>query len=242
MNGPLRFSLVVPMFDEQDNVEPLLDELRDVLLPAGPLEVLLIDDGSRDETFARAQRWKQQGRAAWLRLIRLAENRGQSAAICAGFERARADIVAMLDGDRQNDPRDLPSMVARIEAGQADGVSGWRARRQDSFVRRISSRIGNGFRNVVTGDAVADSASGIKVFRKSLVQRLPRFHGLHRFLPTLVRAAGGKVVEVPVHHRPRVAGRPKYGIGNRLWRGIKDCLAVRWLRRRIVVYTVQEER
>jgi dolichol-phosphate mannosyltransferase len=238
----LRFSLVVPVFDEQDNVGPLMDELAEVLVPHGPFEAIVVDDGSRDATWPRLRAWQDARAVPWLRVLRLAANRGQSAAVCAGAAHARAPIVAMLDGDLQNDPRDLPAMVARIERGECDGVSGIRARRQDTWVRRASSKVGNCMRNTLTGDRVADSASGIKAFRRDLWQRLPRFAGMHRFLPTLARWAGGRVVEVPVHHRPRVAGKAKYGIGNRAWRGLKDCLAMRWLRSRLIDYQVAEER
>lgn len=240
--GQPRFSLVVPVFDEQDNVVRLLDEVDEVLSPHGPFEVLLVDDGSRDQSFARMLQWKDSHRAPWLRLVRLAQNGGQSAAFCAGLELARAPVVLMMDGDLQNDPRDLPPMLGRIEQGECDGVSGIRVRRRDSLVRRLSSRLGNWFRNRVTGDRVSDSASGIKAFRRELLLRVPRFKGMHRFLPTLARFAGGRVVEMPVNHRPRVAGQAKYGIGNRALRGLRDCFAVRWYRQRLIHFQVREER
>lgn len=241
MTDALRFSLVVPIYDEEDNVEPLLDELADVLPASGPFEVLLVDDASTDRSVELVLAWKRRRGADWLRVVRLARNRGQSAAVLAGVECARAPIVATIDGDRQNDPRDLAAMVERIERGECDGVTGVRTERRDTWLRRVSSRVGNAVRNAITGDRVADSACGIKAYRRALFLRAPRFHGMHRFMATLVRWLGGRVVEVPVNHRPRVAGAAKYGVGNRAWRGLKDCFALRWLRGRLLDYEIREE-
>ena len=237
----LRFSLVVPVFDEEDNVRALLDEVAEVLLPEGPFEALLVDDGCRDRSAERMQQWKQEHGAGWLRILRLERNSGQSGAVLAGVERARADIVATMDGDLQNDPRDLPRMIAMVERGEADAVFGVRRKRQDSFRRRLSSKIGNGVRNVLTGDKVSDAACGIKVIRKELFLRAPRFSGMHRFMVTLVRWLGGRVVETDVNHRPRAAGVAKYGIGNRALRGLRDCLALRWLKARLLRQQVRDE-
>ncbi len=239
--GDLRFSLVVPMFDEQDNVVPLLEEVASVLGASGGYEVLLVDDGSTDETVARAQRYKRDNGAEWLRILRMAANGGQSAAVLAGVEASRAPLVAAMDGDLQNDPRDLLPMLELVESGRHDGVTGLRAVRRDSFVRRASSRVGNAVRNWLTGDSVRDAACGIKVFRRELFLSLPRFNGMHRFMATLARQAGADVVEVPVHHRHRQAGQAKYGIGNRALRGLADCLAVRWYRSRQLRYAVRDE-
>lgn len=241
MTDAPRFSLVVPVYDEAGNVAALLDEVAEVLVPNGPFEALLVDDGSTDGSRERMREWKAASRADWLRIVVLLRNRGQSAAVMAGVERARAPIVATLDGDMQNDPRDLPAMVAAVERGEADAVVGVRRRRQDSFVRRASSRIGNRVRNWITGDRVTDAACGVKAIRRSLFLQVPRFRGMHRFMATLVRQQGGRVVEVDVNHRPRAAGRAKYGIGNRALRGLRDCLGVRWLRDRALLAEVKEE-
>jgi dolichol-phosphate mannosyltransferase len=238
---PPRFSLVVPIYDEEDNVTALLAEVGEVLAPHGPFEVLAVDDGSKDQSLARMRAWKQQQSAGWLRIVTLARNAGQSAAVMAGVEQARAPIVATIDGDMQNDPRDIPAMLARVESGECDAVVGVRRRRQDTFTRRLSSRIGNAVRNWLTGDQVTDAACGIKVIRRSYFLRAPRFVGMHRFMATLVRYLGGRVVEVDVNHRPRAAGTAKYGIGNRMWRGLRDCFAMRWLRTRMLTHQVQEE-
>lgn len=236
-----RFSLVVPIYDEEQNVQRLLAEVDEVLRPHGPFEALLVDDGSSDRSVERMRAWKQEHAATWLRIVVLAGNSGQSAAVMAGVEQARAPIVATMDGDLQNDPRDLPGMVARVEAGECDAVVGVRRRRQDSFTRRLSSRIGNGVRNWLTGDRVTDAACGIKAIRRDLWLRAPRFVGMHRFMATLVRYLGGSVVEVDVNHRPRAAGTAKYGIGNRIWKGLSDCFAMRWLRARVLLHRVEEE-
>ena len=237
----LRFSLVVPIFDEEANVAALLAGVGEVLAPHGPFECLAVGDGSRDQSLARMRAWKAEHGAGWLRIVRLARNAGQSAAVMAGVQAARAPIVATIDGDMQNDPRDLPAMLAIVEAGEADAVVGVRRKRQDTFTRRLSSRIGNGVRNWLTGDRVTDAACGIKVIRREFFARAPQFVGMHRFMATLVRYQGGKVVERDVHHRPRAAGTAKYGIGNRIWRGLRDCFAMRWLRTRVLTHRVQEE-
>ncbi|MFK7741346.1 MAG: glycosyltransferase [Planctomycetota bacterium] len=236
-----RFSLVVPIYNEQETVATLLAEIESVLLAHGPLEVLLVDDGSEDDSVGRMLAFKAERGANWLRILRLKTNCGQSGAVMAGVEQARAPIVATLDGDMQNDPADLPSMLAQVESGSCDAVVGVRARRRDTFVRRASSKVGNGVRNVLTGDKVRDAACGIKVIRRSYFLRVPQFAGMHRFMATLVRYLGGEVVEQVVNHRERHAGTAKYGIGNRAIRGLRDCFAVRWLRSRLLVHEVGEE-
>ncbi|GAB4153456.1 MAG: glycosyltransferase family 2 protein [Planctomycetota bacterium] len=237
----LRFSLVVPIYEERDNVPALLSEVRDVLGPHGPFEAILVDDGSADGSFDAMRAWKAENGASWLRILRLERNSGQSAAVHAGACAARSRIVATLDGDMQNDPRDIPAMLDRVERGDCDAVFGVRHERMDSFVRRASSRIGNAVRNWITGDSIRDAACGIKVVRRDLFLACPRFHGMHRFMATLVRHQGGRVLEVEVNHRPRAAGRAKYGIGNRALRGLCDCFAVRWLKKRVLRYRVADE-
>ena len=239
--APLRFSLVVPIYNEEDNVQNLLQEVADVLLPHGPFEALLVDDGSKDASLQRMREWKQRQRADWLRIVVLERNTGQSAAVMAGVEQARGPVVTTMDGDMQNDPRDLPAMVARVLAGECDAVVGVRRKRRDTFTRRLSSRIGNGVRNWLTGDRVTDAACGIKAIRREYWLRAPKFVGMHRFMATLVKYLGGTVVEVDVNHRPRAAGVAKYGIGNRIWKGLRDCFAMRWLRTRMLLHKVKEE-
>ncbi len=237
----MRFSLVVPVYNEEENVANLLAEVEQVLSPHGPFEAIVVDDCSRDRSLERMRAWKKDHAAAWLRIVTLERNSGQSAAVMAGAEAARGPIVVTIDGDMQNDPRDIPALLARVESGAADAVCGVRRRRRDTFVRRVSSKIGNAARNWLTGDQVTDAACGIKAIRREYFVRVPRFAGMHRFMATLVKYLGGKVVEMDVNHRPRAAGTAKYGIGNRIWRGLRDCFAVRWLRSRILVHRVKEE-
>ena len=237
----LRFSLVVPIYNEEETVAKMLEEVDEVLAAHGPFEALFVDDGSRDRSLEVMRAFKRDRGAEWLRVVTLKANAGQSAAVMAGVEQARAPIVATLDGDMQNDPRDIPSMLARVEQGEADAVVGVRAQRQDTFVRRASSKVGNAVRNFLTGDKVKDAACGINVIRLSSFLRAPQFVGMHRFMATLVRYLGGEVREQDVNHRERYAGTAKYGIGNRMWKGLRDCFAMRWVRQRLLMHEVKEE-
>jgi dolichol-phosphate mannosyltransferase len=238
--GELRFSLVVPLYNEEENVAALVAELEEVLPPlGGAFEVLLVDDGSKDRT--RELALVEAERLPWLRILSLAQNRGQSTAICAGFDQARGAILLMMDGDMQNDPRDFAEILRQIEDEGWDGVSGMRTQRKDKWIRRVSSKIANRIRNWLSGDHVVDSASGIKGFRREIVRRMPRFNGMHRFLPTLARMVGAQVLEVPVHHRARNAGTAKYGVGNRALRALRDLFGVRWLRTRLVLYELRDD-
>lgn len=241
MSAEPALSLVIPIHNEAENIDALLDEIQEVLAPAGRYEVLLVDDCSKDQSLELMQQWKAKHSADWLRLICLAKQSGQSGALAAGMTVTRAPLCCTMDGDMQNDPRDLPKMLEILQDPSLAGVTGVRANRRDTFVRRMSSRIGNGVRNLITGDRVTDSACGIKMFRREYWLQVPRFNGMHRFMPTLVRYAGGKVQELDCNHRPRVAGKAKYGIGNRALRGLKDCLAVRWYRGRLINPVIREE-
>ncbi len=241
-DGAPRLSLLIPIHNEAENIDNLLDEVRDVLLPVAAFEVLLMNDASSDQSLALMTAWKDRNAASWLRILTLETQSGQSGALMAGIEQTRAPLVCTMDGDMQNDPRDLVTMLEMLEDEALAGVSGMRVDRQDTFVRRLSSKIGNGVRNTITGDSVQDSACGIKMFRRRYWLMVPRFNGMHRFMPTLVRYAGGQVREIAVNHRARIAGTAKYGIGNRALRGLKDCFAVRWYRSRLLRYGVKEER
>ena len=228
----ISLSLVVPMHNEEENTRPLCAEVREALAVfSDSWELVLVDDGSTDGT--RASIEAEIAADARIRIVSLAARRGQSAALCAGFSAARGDVVGTLDGDLQNDPRDIPGMVAYLAANGADMVTGWRRTRRDSIVRRLSSRIANGTRNWLTGDRIQDVGCSTRVFRRVCLASLPCFFdGMHRFFPTLFRYAGFTVTEIAVNHRPRVRGTAKYGVWNRLWRGIRDLFGVRWLRDR----------
>jgi glycosyltransferase involved in cell wall biosynthesis len=234
MDGPdrvdaPRLSVVVPIFDEEDSLEPLHRELDAALsgLPGG-VEIVLVDDGSRDRSLEimRALAAKDPR----VRVIALEANHGQSAAFEAGFAAARGELIATLDADLQNDPADIPRMMEHLD--RADVVNGVRAERQDDWVRKLSSKIANGFRNWMTEETVTDVGCSLRVMRASHARRVKMFRGMHRFLPTLLRLEGARVTEVPVAHRPRRYGDSKYGIGNRLFVGLVDVFAVRWMQRR----------
>lgn len=226
-----KLSVVIPAFNEADNVEPLVLEIAAALAAVeGGFEIIVIDDASTDGT---ADVLRGMSHPAHFPVFHRF-NCGQSAAVASGFHAARGDWVATLDGDGQNDPADLPAMLARAIAEGCDCVTGVRRRRQDNFVRRVSSRVANGFRNWITGDRVTDSGCGVRVVRRAALREVPIFNGMHRFLPTLLRGQGFSVIEHEVNHRERRSGVSKYGVGNRLWRGIRDCFGVRWYLRRAV--------
>ena len=235
--SPPRISVVVPVFDEEANLAPLVTEIAAAL--AGlDFELLVVDDGSRDQSAATLARLAAG--EPRLRPLRHGRNYGQSAALATGFAAARGELLVTLDGDLQNDPADAPRLLAELERG-FDVVSGVRQRRQDSWVRRVSSRIANGVRRRVLDDGITDVGCSMKAYRTRVLKRLPPFHGMHRFLPALTRMEGARVTELPVAHRPRRFGKSKYGIGNRLWRGIADLLGVWWLQRRWVAVGAVEE-
>lgn len=227
-------SVIVPVYNEADNVLELADELDAALAELGRAwECVWVDDGSTDGTREKLCALAQS-RPTCHRWISLETNSGQSAALAAGFREARGGTIVTLDGDGQNDPQDIPMLLRRLDAGDVDMVNGVRLSRQDSVSRKISSRIGNGARNWLTGDHVTDVGCSLRVFKRKFVEALPVFKGMHRFLPTLARMQGCRVTELPVNHRPRLRGQGKYGIGNRLWVGLGDLLAVCWMQRRFV--------
>ena len=222
-------SLVIPVYNEEENLPVLATEIRDALEPLGLVyEVIYVDDGSTDGSpGVLAGLAREDPRT---RVVRQRRNSGQSAAFDAGFRHARGGIVVTLDADLQNDPADIPRLLERLDG--FDVVNGVRARRQDNWVRRVSSKLANGVRNRVTRESVTDVGCTLRAMRTEYLQRIPVFNGMHRFLPTLLRMEGARVTEVPVNHRPRLHGQPKYGIHNRLWRGIADLYGVRWLQTR----------
>ena len=216
-----RFSVVIPAYNEADNIEPLLSELMPVMasLPGG-YEVLLIDDGSNDETRQRVA----AARARWpeLRLLRMAANYGQSAAFAAGFDAARGEILVTLDADLQNNPADIPRLVA--ELGEYDVACGIRRKRRDSWLRRISSATARRVRQAILKDSILDVGCSIRAFRREHAHQLPRFNGMHRFIPVFFERQGLRIVQIDVDHRPRRAGSSKYGVRNRLFATLADLL------------------
>jgi dolichol-phosphate mannosyltransferase len=231
-------SVVIPVFDERDNLAPLLDEIARAL-PGRRYEVVAVDDGSTDGSLDELRRLRRTH--GGLRVLALARRAGQSAALCAGWERARGPVVVTLDADGQNDPADIPRVLEPLERDPSLAMAaGTRAGRRDSGWKRTQSRVANTVRDWITGHRVADTGCGLKAARREALLDLPRFDGMHRFLPTLVALSGGLVREVPVGHRPRLRGRSKYTARNRAAPALRDALGVRWLARRRLTYDARE--
>jgi dolichol-phosphate mannosyltransferase len=230
MTGAVAISVVVPVKDEAGNVGPLAREIA-AALAGESFEVLFIDDGSSDGTPAALTALKTE--IPQLRVLRHSRNLGQSRGIRTGVLAARGEIIVTLDGDGQNDPADIPKLLAVLRAGGDVGmVSGVRVKRKDTTSRRIASRLGNGFRNLMLGDGASDTGCGLKVFRRQAFLELPYFDHVHRFLIALVQRDGWKVSYVPVNHRPRLTGASKYTNLGRMLVSFHDLLGVRWLQRR----------
>jgi dolichol-phosphate mannosyltransferase len=231
----MELSVVVPVFNEYGNIGPLLGEVGRALGAGMDYEIIVVDDGSDDATgmeLAELQRHHPR-----LRVLRHGVNRGQSAAIATGVEAARAAWVVTLDGDGQNDPHDIRRLLGTRDAAwggrDADGlIVGLRRNRNDTLVRRLSSRIANAVRARLLRDGCPDTGCGLKLFPRDTFLQLPHFDHMHRFLPALFRAHGCEVIAVDVNHRPRLHGRSKYGVSDRLWVGIADLAGVMWLQRR----------
>ena len=232
----LRLTLVAPAFEEEANLGPLYERVVEALGAAPSWELVLVDDGSRDGTAEIIRSLSE--RDSRVVGVFLAKRCGQTAATVAGMRHARGELIATLDADLQNDPCDLPEMLLAL--GNHDAVVGYRARRRDTWVRRASSWVANRIRNWVSHDAIRDTGCSLKLFRAEALRAIPLFEGMHRFLPTLLRYHGFSVIEIPVSHRPRVAGESKYGVSNRAWRAFKDLLAVRWMRTRAIHAPIRE--
>jgi len=226
-------TVIVPAKNEAESIPVLAGEIETALDGTGMAwECLWIDDGSTDGTL-EVLRGLHRRRAAH-QFLSFDHNYGQSAALAAGFREAAGEILVTLDADLQNDPGDIPRLLAVLATTPVGMVNAVRARRHDSFTRRVSSRIANGFRNWVTHETVTDVGCSLRAFRADCVRDIPLFRGMHRFLPTFARLRGHRIVEVPAAHRPRRYGRTKYGVNNRLWVGLLDTLWLRWLQERHV--------
>lgn len=230
-------SVVVPVFNEIETLPTLCDRIQAALdeLELEAWEVLLVNDGSTDgsgEWLARYCRAHEGFRA-----LHFDQNQGQTAAFDAGFQAAHCSLIATMDADLQNDPADIARLLEQL-TDPVGVVCGVRQRRQDSWLRRTSSKIANAVRNYISGDNITDTGCSLKLFRTSVFERMPMFEGMHRFFPTLVKMEGYGVVEVTVSHHPRYAGSSKYGVWNRLFRSLADLLAVRWMKYRKLRYNV----
>ena len=225
-------SVVVPLYNEGESVSILQRELTDALTGLD-YEIIFVDDGSRDETVSRIVPDPR------IRVLRFEKNAGQSAAIFAGLQAVRSEIAVLIDGDLQNDPADIPRLLAEISRG-ADLVCGYRAQRKDTVIKRITSRVANFVRSRFTRDGVRDTGCTLKAMRQDCIAALVPFKGMHRFIPALVKGAGYRLVEIPVNHRPRRFGQSKYGLGNRAVRATIDMFGVRWLLSRRLNYRFRD--
>lgn len=231
MNTP-DFSVVIPLYNEEDNVAILQREIGEALAGRN-YELILVDDGSSDATVSRIERSPE------VRVLEFEKNAGQSAAMIAGITAVRGGVIVLLDGDLQNDPSDIPRLLEEISKG-ADLVCGYRARRKDTVVKKITSRVANFVRSRFVGDGVRDTGCTLKAMRRECATALVPFKGVHRFIPALVKNAGFRIVEIPVNHRARQYGVSKYGLGNRAIKATTDMLGVRWLQSRYIDYRVKQ--
>lgn len=236
-SGHIDISVVVPVFNEEGNLPILISKLVKVLNPLGlPYEMIFVDDGSSD-----GSRWILKEMASQypsIRIIGLKENRGLSTALLAGMREVRGDTIVTLDSDLQNDPEDIPRLLSYLD--RYDMATGWRQKRDDPWVRRVSSKIANAIRNRLSGEKIYDSACTLRAFKRECIKEIPVFNGMHRFLSTLVKMNGYRIIEVPVLHHSRKFGKSKYNIRNRALRSFIDLLGVRWMKGRCIQYDVEE--
>lgn len=234
----VELSIVIPLYNERENLVLLEKELSEHLPKLGrSYEIVLVDDGSTDGSAQVAQTLKKLN--PHIRLIRLNGNHGQTAAFDAGFKSARGKIVITMDADLQNSPEDIPLLLEKID--EYDAVCGWRHKRNDPWVKRISSKIANAVRNKLSDENIADTGCSLKAFRREALLKLRLYKGMHRFFPTLLKMQGFKVTEVKVNHYPRRHGKSKYNICNRLFSSSYDLLAIRWMKERRLDYQMNEE-
>ncbi len=239
MDEALDLSVVVPVYNEIDNVVPLVERVRATLDPTGmSWELLAVDDGSSDGSGERLDELAENEDR--LRVLHFEANRGQSAGLDAGFQHARGRLMALLDADLQTFPEDLPKLIEVLESEGLDAVVGIRAERRDTGWKRFSSRFANGVRNWLTREDIEDTGCPIKVFRAEAIRSVKFFTGMHRFLPTLLRMEGYTVKQVPVRHAQRTAGTSKYGTWDRAFSGLRDALAVRWMQDRRMKWKLRD--
>lgn len=230
-------SIVIPVYNEEENLPLLVPQIASVLKPLErKFEIILVDDGSTDNSFNIIKDLSKQ--YIEVRYIRFKTNTGQTAAFDAGFKSAMGDIVVTMDSDLQNDPEDIPRLLSYLP--NYDVVCGWRAKRKDSLVKKVSSKIANIFRNFFTKDSIHDTGCSLKVYKREFLNKIKLYRGMHRFLPTLLAMEGARLVEVKVSHNSRKFGKSKYNVRNRLFNGFYDLLAVRWMQKRKLDYIISE--
>lgn len=231
------YSVVIPVYNERESIVPLAKGITETLEPYGKgFEVIFVDDGSMDGSTQVLKELSQKDtRVTYLRLD---QNYGQSTALWAGLKEAKGQIIITMDGDLQNDPHDIPILLSKLD--RYDAATGWRHKRMDPWLKRISTRVANSVRDLVTMEQVRDTACGFKAFKRQCLEAIVPFDGMHRFIPTLFRMKGFRVCEVPIPHHPRRHGTSKYNIRNRLFRGLMDMWGVRWLKKRRISFEVAE--
>jgi glycosyltransferase involved in cell wall biosynthesis len=234
----LKYSVVIPLKNEEENIVDLVNELEPVMNSINePWELICIDDGSTDQTLNVLLKLAKDKK--YLKTLIFAKNYGQSSAFDAGFKAAIGEFVITLDGDRQNDPADIPKLLQSIES--ADLVCGHRVNRKDPISKKITSRLANAIRGMLCEDQVSDTGCSLKVYRTSCLKKIKMFNGMHRFLPALFKIEGFRIKEVPVNHRERTFGTTKYNFFNRSFNTISDMLAVRWMKKRHLDYQIKQE-
>ena len=237
-------SIVIPAKNEAGNIRPLIGEIRAAMDGRFDYELIYVDDGSTDDTFSILKALQEEGFDR-LGLIRHQQSVGQSLAIISGAWKTLGEWLVVLDADGQNDPADIPGMLEAVLAAHAKdnrvwGVIGHRVNRRDDWIKRVSSKVANGFRDFMLKDGIPDTGCGLKAVLRERYLHLPSFNHMHRYIPTLIQAQGGIMLVHPVNHRPRLAGTSNYGVWNRLWVGLADVLGVWWLKRRSKIVLIQE--
>jgi dolichol-phosphate mannosyltransferase len=231
-------SIVVPVYNEEENLPILIPKLMEILDGLGkPYEMIFVDDGSTDRSreFLR----EKASHYPQIHILGFRKNCGETAAGAAGLKEARGEVVITIDADLQNDPVDIPRMLGYLR--DYDMVTGWRQKRDDSWVKRITSKIANAIRNRLSGETIRDSGCTFRVYKRECLQNLKLFKGMHRFMPTLVKMEGFRVIEIPIAHHPREFGVSKYTTWNRMWRAFVDLVAVKWMKNRHICYEIEEK-
>jgi len=236
-NQKIDISIVAPVHNEEENLPILISQLVDVLNPLNKsYEMIFVDDASTDRS--RSLLKEMVPNYPQIRILGFKKNCGETAAGAAGLKAARGDVVITIDADLQNDPKDIPMMLDYLK--EYDLVTGWRQKRDDSWVKRITSKIANRVRNKLSGETIRDSGCTYRAYKRECLENIKLYKGMHRFMPTLVKMEGFRVIEVPIAHHPRQFGVSKYTTWNRMWRAFVDLLAVRWMKSRHIRYEIEE--
>jgi dolichol-phosphate mannosyltransferase len=232
-------SCVIPVYNEEENIPILYRELKEVLNALGPeSEIIFVDDGSADKSLETIKEIQRED--SFVKFISFDKNYGQSSALKAGFNKAKGDIIITIDADLQNDPKDINRMILCLDQGY-DVVSGWRKKRVDSFKKRFASKIANNVRNKILKDYIKDTGCMLKIYRRDFLEKIELFRGFHRFLPTLLKLYGARVLELEVNHRERKFGVSKYGIKNRVFKSLIDTFVVLWIKKNYIDPCIKEE-